>query len=102
MTKTNNPKTFKVSLIAALGSAIEYYDFVVYGLMSSYLSTIFFENNDEYSQLIKTFLIFAIGYFARPLGGIIGGIISDNYGRKITFMIVSVQLLARPRSLRLV
>lgn len=80
----------RVAFLASLGSALEYYDFVIYGMMAKYLSKVFFPNSDSITGLVQAFAIFAIGYFARPLGGIVNGMIADRLGRKNIFLAVTV------------
>lgn len=77
---------YKNTLIASVGSGIEYYDFIVYALMSPYLSSIFFHNTDPLYDLIHYFSVFALGYMFRPVGGVLLGYISDKYGRKKAFV----------------
>ena len=77
---------YKNTLIASLGSGVEYYDFIVYALMSPYLSKVFFNNSDYLQDIIHFFSIFALGYLFRPVGGVILGYISDQYGRKTAFL----------------
>ncbi|MCX7338065.1 MAG: MFS transporter [Alphaproteobacteria bacterium] len=83
-TKTNALR--KITLWASLGSMVEYYDFVVYAMMAKYLGAVFFESGNAQSAIIQTFLVFAVGYFARPFGGVLFGIIGDVYGRKRAFL----------------
>lgn len=78
----------KTTWLTSLGAGLEYYDFIVYGMMASTLSNLFFSDDLPVVSLLKTFGIFAIGYFVRPLGGIFFGIIGDTYGRKKTFLSV--------------
>ncbi len=82
---------YRTTLLASIGAGLEYYDFIIYGLLASYLSTLFFPPHDGAAALIGTFAIFATGYLFRPIGGILFGMISDRYGRKKAF--VSVMLL---------
>lgn len=90
----------RATLLASLGAGLEYYDFVVYGLMASTLSTLFFAG-EAASNLSKTFGIFAIGYLARPIGGILFGMIGDTYGRKKTFLSVMLLMAASTFSIGL-
>jgi MFS family permease len=78
----------KVTLLTSIGAGLEYYDFVIYGMMASYLSTLFFSGEGTLIPLVKTFGVFAIGYIVRPLGGVFFGMIGDTLGRKKTFLIV--------------
>lgn len=76
----------QVTLWTSFGSAIEYYDFVIYGMMATYLSQIFFHTP---ASGIPTFLVFAVGYIARPVGGTIAGMVGDTWGRKPAFLLAT-------------
>lgn len=69
----------KKFFLIILGSALEYYDFVLYGLLATHISKAFFPSLNSRLQLIQAFGIFALGYLVRPLAGTILGIISDRY-----------------------
>ncbi|WP_342269956.1 MFS transporter [Rickettsia endosymbiont of Orchestes rusci] len=88
----NNSISLKVALLTSLGSGLEYYDFVIYGMMAKYLSDIFFSMHDSLSGIIQTFIVFAVGYLIRPFGGTIIGMIADTYGRKKTFGLLLCRL----------
>lgn len=90
----------KATFLASLGAGLEYYDFVIYGLMASTLSSLFFAGETA-SHLSKTFGIFALGYIARPIGGVIFGVIGDTYGRKKTFLSVMLLMAASTFSIGL-
>ena len=68
-----------------IGSCLEYYDFILYGMLANYLSKVFFPVENASLALMKTFSIFAIAYFIRPLGGILFGHLGDKKGRKSSF-----------------
>lgn len=85
---TTNSVPLKKSIITSLGSGIEYYDFIIYGLMSKYLSEIFFVSEDKLINIVQIFFIFALGYIVRPIGGIVFGLYADMYGRKKTFLLI--------------
>lgn len=63
----------------AIGNALEMYDYVIWGLFSVYLSKEFLPPQ---SQLSDIFFLFLITYILRPLGGLVGGILADQLGRK--------------------
>lgn len=75
----------KVILLAASGQIVEYYDFIVFVLLASIISSHFFTGS-VYAKYMYTFGVFALGYIARPLGGIIFGHYGDTVGRKKTFI----------------
>lgn len=75
-------------LAAVIGNALEWYDFIVFGFFSTILAPLFFPNADENASLMLVFATFGAGFFARPLGGIILGIVADTKGRKIALQLV--------------
>jgi len=81
-----------VTLFASVGSLLEYFDFVVYAMLSVYLGKLFFPSNDASVQLMHTFLIFALGYMIRPLGGILLGVFADYFGRKSIFLAIMLAM----------
>lgn len=73
----------RVAVSSLLGTAIEYYDFLVYGTMSALVfGALFFPQSDPAVGTIAAFGTLAAGYVARPLGGIIFGHFGDRMGRK--------------------
>lgn len=73
----------RVLLSSYLGSAVEFYDFLVYGTAASLVfGHLFFANLDPVVGTIASFGTLAVGYIARPLGGIVFGHFGDRLGRK--------------------
>lgn len=77
----------KVAIVSGLGSAIEYYDFALYGLLAVYLGPLFFPQEDSLTALLVTLGIFASAFVVRPLGGLFFGWFGDKYGRSKTLII---------------
>jgi MFS family permease len=66
-----------------LGSVIEYYDFLLYGTAAAVVfGPIFFSNLSPLAGMVASFGTFAVGYLARPLGGMVFGHFGDRLGRK--------------------
>lgn len=74
-------------LAGAIGNALEWYDFAVYGFLAPILGRLFFPAEDTVASLLAAFGAFAVGYVARPLGGVIFGHIGDRFGRKISLVV---------------
>lgn len=72
--------------LASLGGSLEFYDFIIYGIFAQYISKQFFPASDPFISLILTLSVLALGYFARPVGGIIIGWFGDRFGRRPVFM----------------
>ncbi len=81
-TNTNSPL---VKLGINIGVALEYYDFMIYGLLMPFIMPLFFQSNDPVVSTAKAFSVFALGYVARPLGGILFGQLADRKGRRNAF-----------------
>lgn len=74
--------TRKVFLSAYICNMLEMYDFLITGMMFPYISQLFFPLQDKISVLLAGSLTFLVGFFMRPVGGILFGYIGDIYGRK--------------------
>lgn len=82
--------------LAALGGALEFYDFVIFVFFATTMGALFFPPDmPGWLRLVQTFGIFAAGYLARPLGGVIMAHFGDLLGRKRMFML-SILLMAIP------
>jgi len=65
----------------SVGIAFEWYDFFLYGLLSTYIAGLFFPSKVAILSLLWYYLVFLIGFLGRPLGGVIFGRIGDKIGR---------------------
>jgi MFS family permease len=83
-------------VLAALGGALEFYDFVIYVFFAAVIGQLFFPPSiPDWLRQLQTFGIFAAGYVARPLGGVVMAHFGDLAGRKRMFML-SVMLMSLP------
>ena len=77
------PGALKAYVASLTGTSLEYYDFAIYSVASALVfPKVFFPGNDEYVGLLLSFSTFAVGYLARPIGGVIFGRLGDKIGRK--------------------
>ena len=87
-------------IAAVIGNALEWYDFVVYGFMTVIISRLFFPTESEYASLLLAMATFGVGFFMRPVGGIVIGLYADRKGRKaalqliIALMTIAVAMIA--------
>ncbi len=82
----------RVALASAVGTTIEWYDFFIYGTAAAVVfGPQFFPQVSEFAGTLAAFATFAIGFIARPLGGVVMGHYGDRLGRK--FMLVWALML---------
>ncbi|QDC07696.1 MFS transporter [Pseudomonas fulva] len=87
---------YKTLSLSALGGALEFYDFIIFVFFATVVGKLFFPADmPEWLRLMQTFGIFAAGYLARPLGGIIMAHFGDLLGRKKMFTL-SIFMMALP------
>lgn len=80
-------------LSAGIGNLLEWFDWTIYTVASVYIAAALFDNTDRMSSLLNTLAVFAAGFFARPLGGIVFGAIANRAGRR-TVLLVTMSLMA--------
>jgi MFS family permease len=91
-----NRNDYKTLSLSALGGALEFYDFIIFVFFAAVVGKLFFPAEmPEWLRQLQTFGIFAAGYLARPLGGIIMAHFGDLLGRKRMFTL-SIFLMAVP------
>jgi metabolite-proton symporter len=73
----------RVILAASVGSALEWYDFFLYGTAAALVfGDLFFPKSDPVVGTMLAFLTFGVGFVVRPIGGILFGVMGDRFGRK--------------------
>ena len=83
-------------LIAActIGNALEFYDFVIFSFFARTIGALFFPAQDPSAQLLLSFATYGVGFFLRPLGGVVLGAYADRKGRKkatvLTLMLMAL------------
>jgi Sugar (and other) transporter len=86
----------RVLSLASIGGALEFYDFVIFVFFATIIGKLFFASSrPDWVRQAQTFGIFAAGYLARPIGGIVMAHFGDTRGRKRVFTL-SVLLMAIP------
>lgn len=91
-----NRNDYRTLALAALGGALEFYDFVIFIFFTVVIGQLFFPPDmPDWLRQVQTFGIFAAGYLARPLGGIVMAHFGDLLGRKKMFAL-SIFLMSVP------
>ncbi|MBY6414117.1 MFS transporter [Rhodococcus sp. BP-252] len=72
----------RAAVAAAAGTAVEYYEFGVYGYLAVVIGPLFFPSSNPTASLLSTLAVFGSAFLMRPLGGIVLGRLGDRIGRK--------------------
>ena len=84
-------KVRKIAAASMAGTALEYYDFSIYGLAAALVfPTLFFPHSNAFVGALASFGTLAVGYLSRPLGAVIFGHFGDKIGRKPVLVITLV------------
>ena len=90
----DDSKLKKAIIAAALGNAMEWFDFGVYGFLAYVLGQVFFPDASPSVQMVAALATFSVPFLVRPLGGLVFGILGDKFGRQkvlsITIIIMSL------------
>lgn len=88
---TTSADRWRVYLSSYLGTAIEWYDFYIYGVASTLIfAKLFFPGAPTWVGIIASFGTFATGYLVRPIGAILWGHFGDRVGRKRVLVLTAV------------
>ncbi|QGV82389.1 MFS transporter [Streptomyces ficellus] len=86
MTETSVPvrRPARQLLAASVGNAVEWYDWYAYTFLATYIAGQVFPESSGNSlvPLLSTFAVFAVGFFMRPVGGLLMGAVADRHGRR--------------------
>src|SRR5271170_3030535 len=87
--RRSTPKALQIAA-AVIGNALEWYDFIVFGFLTVIISRLFFPADSQYASLLLTTATFGVGFFMRPVGGILLGLYADRRGRKAALLLIIV------------
>jgi metabolite-proton symporter len=84
---SSQPSTIRIAFASFIGTAIEFYDFYIYGMAAALvIGPVFFPQSDPAAQALNAFLTFGVAFLARPLGAALLGHFGDRIGRKATLV----------------
>lgn len=81
---------WKVITASSVGTLIEWYDFYIFGSLSTIIAAKFFPAENPTAALLSTLATFAAGFIVRPFGALVFGRLGDLIGRKYTFLLTLV------------
>ncbi|KEO51392.1 MFS transporter [Thioclava indica] len=83
----------KIVFASVVGSTIEWYDFFLYGVVAGLVfNKLYFPAGNETVSILLAYATFAVGFVARPVGGLIFGHFGDRIGRK-TMLVITIMLM---------
>jgi MHS family proline/betaine transporter-like MFS transporter len=82
----------RTAFAGLIGNVLEWFDFAVYGYFATAIGKQFFPSSDPTAQLLLSYLVFAIGFFARPVGSLVLGPVGDRIGRR-ALLTLSIALM---------
>ena len=77
-----------------IGNGLEWFDFTVYSFFAAIIAKQFFPTGDDLSSFLLAVATFGVGFFMRPVGGIVLGIYSDRVGRKAALSLTILLMAA--------
>lgn len=89
---TSSSVVARVILAGGVGSAMEWFDFGVYAYLAPTLGKVFFPDSNPVAALLSSFAVFSVGYFMRPVGGVVLGRVGDRLGRRAMLMLSVVSI----------
>lgn len=94
MTQAEAPRqsAIRTALAGLIGNVLEWFDFAVYGYFATDIGKLYFPKSSESAQVILAFAVFALGFLARPVGGIVLGLVGDRIGRR-ALLTLSIALM---------
>lgn len=86
------PVSRSIVTATVAGNAMEFYDFTTYAFFAVYIGKTFFPAGNDFVSLLMSVAVFGVGFFTRPLGGILIGAFADRVGRKPA-MLLTIALI---------
>ncbi|AOU64442.1 MFS transporter [Legionella pneumophila] len=94
----NISSSSKALFAGVSGTALQWYDFALFGYFAPIIAATYFPNDNQFASLLSAFGVFAVGYLLAPIGSLFFGYIGDQYGRKRA-LTLSILAMAIPTAL---
>jgi MHS family proline/betaine transporter-like MFS transporter len=88
----HHQSALRTALAGLIGNVLEWFDFAVYGYFASDIGRQFFPQSSPSAQQLLAFAVFAVGFFARPVGSLVLGTVGDRIGRR-ALLTLSIALM---------
>ena len=84
------PAARRAALAGGVGTFIEYYDYLLFSVLTVYLSPLFFPSTDPALSVLAGLAVYGVGFVAKPIGAIVFGRMGDRRGRRTTLLFTVV------------
>lgn len=92
-TATHNKQARRAIVATVIGNGLEWFDFTVYSFFSVIIAKVFFPTDNELTSYLIALATFGVGFFMRPVGGIVIGVYGDKHGRKAALSLTILLML---------
>ncbi|GHJ36554.1 MFS transporter [Streptomyces sp. TS71-3] len=92
ITVTDEAAVRRAVKAAALGNAMEWFDFGIYSYLAVTIGHVFFPSGNDTVQLLSSFATFAVSFLVRPIGGMVFGPMGDKIGRKRVLALTMIMM----------
>ncbi|MFJ4922156.1 glycine betaine/L-proline transporter ProP [Streptomyces sp. NPDC088725] len=92
ITVTDEPAVKRATRAAALGNAMEWFDFGIYAYLAGTIGRVFFPSDNPTIELLSSFATFAVAFLVRPIGGMVLGPLGDKVGRKKVLALTMIMM----------
>ncbi|HAT8371203.1 TPA: MFS transporter [Legionella pneumophila] len=94
----NISSSSKALFAGVSGTALQWYDFALFGYFAPIIAATYFPNDNQFASLLSAFGVFAVGYLLAPIGSLLFGYIGDQFGRKRA-LTLSILAMAIPTAM---
>ena len=84
----------RVIFASSLGTVFEWYDFYLYATLAPFFAALFFPKGNHTAALMSSYATYAAGFLVRPFGALVFGRVGDIVGRKYTFLVTIIIMVA--------
>ncbi|MEU7040521.1 glycine betaine/L-proline transporter ProP [Streptomyces varsoviensis] len=102
ITVTDETAVKRAVKAAALGNAMEWFDFGIYSYLAVTIGKVFFPSGNDTAQLLSSFATFAAAFLVRPLGGMVFGPLGDRIGRKKVLSLTMIMMASSTLAIGLI
>jgi MFS transporter, MHS family, proline/betaine transporter len=92
ITVTDEAVVKRATKAAALGNAMEWYDFGIFSYLAATIGKVFFPSGSDTAQLLSSFATFAVAFLVRPLGAMVFGPLGDKIGRRSVLAVTMIMM----------